>query len=183
MLTPVSGTDIRLIYHHTLDGPEHRVRVEILGDDAVGKPVHLRLCPYSHQGRDHKAPATRSDNRIPDPAAVGQERNVFARAGNHEFAFTESNESLRTEALPVLPQGMLSVYNRNPGKLGDSYDDNPAFNRGFTLRVKNSPAEVEFVDPPGPSLFITVLLHLGRHEKGAIYGFAFRYWHGTDAAE
>jgi hypothetical protein len=183
MADPVSGTDIRLIYHHTLDGPEHRVRVEILGDDAVGKTVHLRLCPYFHQGWDHKALATRSDDRISDPAVVGQERNVFARAANHEFAFSESNESLRTETVPMAPEGTLSIYNRNPGRPGGSFDDNPACNRGFTLRVKNSPTEVEFLDPPGPNLYITVVLHLGHQKKGEAYEFSFRYWHGTNVPE
>ena len=53
---PVPGADTRVIYHHELDGPAHRVQVEVLGEDAVGKPVKLRLAPFFHQGWDHKAP-------------------------------------------------------------------------------------------------------------------------------
>ncbi len=180
MAAPVPGTDVRLMYHHVLDGPVHRVRVEVLGDDAVGRPVHLRLCPYFHQGWDHKAPDTRTDDRIPDAAIVGQERNVFARAQGHEFAYSESNEPLRTEKVPIPIQGMLSIYNRNPGQPGGSYDDNPAMNRGFTLRLENAPADAEFVDLPGPNLFVTVMLHFGEHKKGAVYEFSFEYQQGTD---
>ncbi len=183
MLAPVAGTDTRVIYHHTLDGPEHRVRVEVLGNDAVGKPVHLRLCPYFHQGWDHKAPNTRTDDRIPDHNIVGQERNVFARTGDREFAFSESNESLRTETVKTLADGKLSVYNRNPGRSGGSFDDNPAFNRGFTIQVKGPQAGVEFVDPPGPNASVVVLLNFGNHEKGTDYVFSFRYWHGAEEAE
>jgi len=182
MLAPVPGTDTRLVYHHTLDGPEHRVRVEVLGINAEGKPVRLRLCPYFHQGWDHQAPKARTDDRIPDAATVGQERNVFARAGSHEFAFSESNESPRIETLPLPSNGAIEVFNRNPGNPGGSYDDNPIFNRGFALTVKQSKAEVEFVDPPGPSLSTTILLNLGPHSKGTVYEFSFRYWHGTGEA-
>ena len=158
------------------------MRVEVLGDDAVGKPVHLRLCPYFHQGWDHKAPETRTDDRIPDHNVVGQEHNVFARAGETEFAFSESNESLRTASAAVPPDGTLSVYNRNPGKPGGSFDDNPAFNRGFTLQVNHLQAGVEFVDPPGPNVSVIVGLNFGNHQKGADYEFSFRYWHRTDEA-
>ena len=180
MLAPVAGTDTRVIYHHTLDGSEHRVRVEVLGDGAVGKPVHLRLCPYFHQGWDHKAPQIRTDPRIPDRAVAGQERNVFARVGEHEFAYSESNDTVRTDVVPTLPDGTVSVFNRNPGRPEGGYDDNPAFNRGFTLKVSLPAAGVEFVDPSGPSLYATLLVHFPQHAKGAVYEFAFRYWHGTE---
>lgn len=178
MLAPVSGTDTRLIYHHMLEGPDHRVRVEVLGDDAVGKPVTLRLCPYFHQGWDHKAPETRTDARIPDRATAGQERNVFARAGSTEFAFSETNETVRTESVSTLPGGAVSIYNRNPGLPSGSFDDNPAFNRGFTVTVKDPQAGVEFVDPPQFQRYATVLIHFPRHAKGTVYEFSFRYWHG-----
>ena len=180
MLAPVARTDTRLVYHHTLDGPEHRVRVEVLGDDAVGKPVNLRLSPYFHQGWDHKAPDTRTDERIPDRATAGQERNVFARAGKHEFAFSETNETLRTESLSRIPGGAVSVYNRNPGRPDGGFDDNPAFNRGFTLTVNHPKAGVEFIDLPQANPYTTLVIHFPRHKKGIVYEFAFRYWHGTE---
>ena len=175
MLVPIEGTDIRLVYHHTLDGPEHRVRVEVLGNDAVGKPIHLRLCPYFHQGWDHAAPKARTDERIPDPAIIGQERNVFARVGEREFAFSESNDAPRTETISLLPNGNVEIFNRNPGTPGGSFDDNPAFNRGFTLHAKGA-QDVECVDSPGPNLFATIVLHFGFHAKGAAYEFSFQYW-------
>ena len=176
-----SGSQRRIQSASSLEELE-AVRVEVLGKDAVGKPVRLRLCPYFHQGWDHKAPETRTDNRIPDHNTVGQERNVFARAGETEFAFSESNEALRTETVTALPNGSVSVFNRNPGKPDGSFDDNPAFNRGFTLRVNHPQAGVEFVDPPGPNISVIVLLDFGNYKEGADYEFSFRYWHGTNEA-
>ncbi|MBI5093761.1 MAG: hypothetical protein HZB26_15115, partial [Candidatus Hydrogenedentes bacterium] len=149
-------------------------------DDAVGKPAHLRLCPYFHQGWDHQAPKARTDSRIPDRATAGQERNVFARAGKHEFSFSETNETVRTERLATIPGGAVSVYNRNPGQAGAGFDDNPAFNRGFTLTIKHPKAGVEFVDAPMANRYTTIIVHFPSHKKGTVYEFSFRYWHGTE---
>jgi hypothetical protein len=179
MAQPVAGTDLRVIYHHTLDGPTHRVRVEVLGGDAVGKPVHLRLAPYFHQGWDHGPPVRLSDLRVPDPATVGQERHVFGRVGSREFAYSESNTAPRRETQP-LAGGELHLFNRNPGAPGSTYDDNPAFNRGLTVRVTNATdATVDWIDEAGPQVCVTAELQFGPHRAGRQYEFAFRYWPGA----
>lgn len=178
MAAPVAGSDIRVIYHHTLQGPEHRVRVEVLGEDAVGKPVRLRLSPYFHQGWDHRSPDKLDNPRVPDPDIVGQERNVFGRVGGREFAYSESNAERRAEARP-LADGTLEMFNRNPGKPGGTCDDNPAFNRGMTVKVIDSPdANIEWIDAPGPNLNVTAEVGYGPHVAGRRYEFTFRYWNG-----
>ena len=154
-------------------------RVEVLGGDAVGKPVHLRLAPYFHPGWDHRPPVRLSDPRVPDPATVGQERHVFGRVGGREFAYSESNTAPRRETQP-LAGGELHLFNRNPGVPGSTYDDNPAFNRGLTVRVTNATdATVDWIDEAGPQVCVTAELQFGPHRAGRQYEFAFRYWPGA----
>ena len=178
MAEPLPGTDTRVIYHHTLDGPVHHVRVEVVGDDAVGKPVRLRLGPYFHQGWDHHSFEKLDDPRVPDPAVAGQERNVFGRVGGQEFAYSESNNERRVESHP-LADGKLDIFNRNPGNPDSTCDDNPAFNRGMTVTVDNAPdATVDWIDEPGPNVNVTAEIQFGPHKAGRQYEFSFTYWPG-----
>ncbi len=178
MAQPVAGADTRVIYHHTLDGPVHTVRVEVLGDDAVGKPVRLRLAPYFHQGWDHQPPARLNDPHVPDPAVVGQERNVFGRTGGREFAYSEANAEARREA-QALAGGELQLFNRNPGSPGGTCDDNPAMNRGMTVTVAGAPAAtVDWIDQPGADFKVTAEIQFGPHRADRQYEFSFRYWPG-----
>jgi len=184
MLSPVASTDIKVRYHHILQGPEHSIRIEVLGNDAVGLPARFRLCPYFHQGWDYAPKEPLNDPVVPDPAVVGQERNVFAQIGSDEFAFSESNKKLQTETYQLKPAdgaaaGTFSIFNRNPGT-SKTCDDNPAFNRGLTLKVNSATdTQVKCIDYPGPNLYVTVELDLGTHTAGRTYEFTFRYWHGT----
>ena len=178
MAVSVAGSDTRVIYHHTLNGPEHRISVEVLGQDAVGKPVHLRLAPYFHQGWDHKSLDKLEDPRVPDPSVIGQERNVFGRVGDSEFAYSDSNAQQRVESHP-LAGGKLEMFNRNPGNPDGTCDDNPAFNRGMTVSVAGaSDAIVDWIDEPGANLNVTAEVQFGPHKAGCQYEFSFRYWHG-----
>jgi hypothetical protein len=184
MDAPIPGSDILVRYHHTLDGPEHTIRIEVEGAQAVGLPVRFRVCPYFHQGWDYGAEKrTKTDPRMPDPAKIGQQQNVFARAGNEEFAFSSSHDKPITKTVKLTRSDattplQLLLYNRNPGQPGGRYDDNPAFNRGFTLTIDQPEATVQFVDQPGPTQYVTAVVELGPHQAGHSYTFHFRYWHG-----
>jgi len=181
---PVAGTDIRLTFHHLLQGENHTIRVTVAGDAADGLPARFQLCPYFHQGWDPPLPTEKSsDLRIPDPQKVGQERNVFAQAAGDEFAFSESNDKLN-QATFHLTHGtaggplQFSMFNRNPGLPDGAYDDNPAMNRGFTLSIDAPEADVRLVDAAGPNPFVTAIVELGKHVGGREYAFTFSYWHG-----
>lgn len=184
MRQPVPGTDTTLCVTNTLAGPEHRVRVEVRGRSAVGRPVRLRVCPYFHQGWDvdHIKPGTPRPAGVPDPAACGQERDVFARVGDHEFAYSETNAARRTGRVQ-LAGGRASIHlsNRNPGRSpgapGWTVDDNPDMNRGVTLTVAGA-LSVEFIDEPGPGHYVTAVVDFGPHRAGRAYEFSFRYWPG-----
>jgi hypothetical protein len=185
MASPVAGTDIRLVYHHTLAGAEHRVRIEVLGRDAVGREVRFRLCPFFHQGWDLLPTVPQDGSVVPDPGTAGQERNVFGRAGDREFAYSESRperhgERWRLTTGPEAGRATIRLFNRNPGREGATCDDNPAFNRGFDLSLTDAGegVEVEWIDEPGPNAYVTAVLHLGPHRQGQEYEFTFRYWHG-----
>ncbi len=184
MESPVPGTDIRLTVRHTLKGPIHTVQIEVHGAGAEGLPARLRLCPYFHQGWDPPYPEAINDSRIVDPRKAGQERNVFGQAGGKLFAYSESNllPIRQTFSLRRAVAGrplQMSMFNRNPGAAGGSYDDNPAMNRGFTLGIDQSKAQVQFDDKPGANPYVTAIVELGKHRRGATYTFSFRYWHGT----
>lgn len=174
---PISGTDIILTYHNELDGPLHRVKVEVQGADAVGQPVRLRLCPYFHQGWDYVP-----DSVPPELAGVGQERSIFASAEGKEFAWSESNVEQRSERWLLEQEGdkpaSFSLFNRNPG-LGKSWDDNPDFNRGFTVELGTASAMLELLDEPGPRRYVTAIVDFGPHQAGQSYEFSFRYFKGA----
>jgi len=70
------------------------------------------------------------------------------------------------------------MFNKNPG-IGVTCDDNPAFNRGFTLLVNDPKAKVKFIDLPGANLYVTAEIELGTHTAERTYDFTFRYWNGT----
>ena len=179
----IPGTDIRVTYHHILNGPLHKVRVEVSGNDAVGQHARLRLCPFYHQGWDPPFPASVSDPAVPDPKTAGQERNVFGRVVGHEFAYSESNKERTAANYAIAPRVAggpleISLFNRNPGKAGGTCDDNPAMNRGFTLSVDSPEATVQFIDEPGANRYVTAEIDCGKHASGRAYTFTFRYWHG-----
>ncbi len=189
MLAPVAGTDTKLRYTHRLVGSEHRVEVEVLGKDAVGKPVRLRLCPYFHQGwdTDYAKPGTPRPATIADPKSAGQERNVFARVGAREFAFSETNPSRTAERITLAAgRARIDLFNRNPGRPrtapGWTIDDNPAMNRGVLVTLDTHAAAVTLVDAPGPTHYVTAVVDLGPHRPGAKYRFTFTYWHGDGKA-
>ena len=177
MVSQVSGSDTRLIYHHTLDGPIHKVRVEVLGNDAVGKSARLRLCPFFHQGWDQVVTEILEDERIPDPTIAGQERNVFVKADGKEFEYREDNTE---DIIENWPKGVkkISIFNRNPGKT-DSYDDNPAFNRGLDITFEQD-VRLIALDKTGPNKYVTVIADFGEHKKGGKYDFSFYYWNQSD---
>lgn len=186
---PVTGTDTAVRYTHTLAGPEHRVRVELLGAQAVGKPVRLRLCPYCHQGWDvdHSKPGSTRAPGVPDPTTVGQERNVFAQVDGKEFAFSESNPTRRTEVVNLGgKRAAVRLFNRNPGRdpglPGWTIDDNRDMNRGLTLTLPVGARSVRFIDEPGPGHYVTAIVEFGPHRVGRVYEFSFRYWKGEPPA-
>lgn len=185
MKSPIAGTDIRIRYNHILDGSNHKITIDVLGDDAVGMPVRFRVSPYFHQGWDNdyiKAGNARNP-RIPDPLKAGQERNVFAKTGDTEFEYSESNVVPGRKIMPLQNgNASLSMYNRNPGKDHSdpewTIDDNPDMNRGFTLSFDGTGSSVELIDPPGPNHYVTAVINLGKYTKGKSYTFTFHYWHG-----
>lgn len=178
MDAPAPGTDTRLTYHHVLNGPKHRVRVEVAGRDAVGEAVSLRLAPFFHQGWDQKPPADMSAANVPDPNRAGQERNTFVRVGNEEFGYREDNQSLRKHTFETGSSGEVTLYNRNPGAVGGTCDDNPAFNRGFTVTL-GRPGTVVAMDQAGPNNHSLLEIHFGAHAPGQAYEFALEYWRGA----
>lgn len=186
MRCPVNGTDIRLAWHHRLQGPHHRIRISVAGADAVGQPVCLRLCPYFHQGWDSfygLQPGVRSV--LSEQA--GQERYVFASSADTLFEWRTDNTQPRRSRLTVPQSGRirLHVFNRNPGRPAAdpewTIDDNPDCNRGLTVETKAPGAIIECIDTPGPSAYVTVLLHLGPHRPRRTYEFQFTYWHERTA--
>ena len=182
MVSPVAGKDINVRYHHVLEGPKHAIRIEVLGEDAEMLQARFRVSPYFHQGWDHAPQEPLNDSNVPDPMIVGQERNVFARIGPKEFAFSENNKELRTQTYNIEQQNdagstNFSIYNKNPG-ISPTCDDNPAFNRGVTLEVNDPNAKVKCIDLPGANLYVTAEIELGKHTADRIYQFTFRYWKG-----
>ena len=185
MDAPAHGSDTRVIYHHELDGPMHRVRVDVAGADAVGKPVKLRLAPFFHQGWDHKAPEGLADPRIPHPESAGQERNTFIRASGREFMYREDNQECRTHSwrLDAVSGNAVRVFNRNAGGQEGGYDDNPIYNRGFTITLNGSSSTVRAIDESGPNNATLLEIDFGDHQPGRQYAFAFEYWNGAPEVE
>ncbi|MBP5274163.1 MAG: hypothetical protein ILO36_04425, partial [Abditibacteriota bacterium] len=175
MTAPAEGTDIRLKYVHTLKGPKHIITLEASGKDAVGQNMHLRLCPYFHQGWDLADPEEASE-KVPDPRSAGQERNVFAALGKEVFAWSETNPETVSKTFPERPL-RLEIYNRNPGE-GKTCDDNPLMNRGFTLTSPGK-ASVTFTDLAGANEYVVCDVDFGKHKKGRTYTVEFEYWNGA----
>lgn len=184
MKSAIAGTDIRVRYDNVVDDKKHKIRVSILGKDAVGQPVHMRISPYFHQGWDNDyIKAKDRDPKIPDPSKVGQEQNVYAKVNNEEFAYSESNLIQHYKIIvPDNRPAALSIFNRNPGvdpsAPGWTIDDNPDMNRGFTVTFQADRASVEMIDPPGAANFVTSIINLGNHSFNREYDFEFEYWHG-----
>ncbi len=186
MRVPVTGSDIRVAWHHRLQGPEHRIRITVSGKDAIGQPVHLRLCPYFHQGWDSHYGDQSGVRTVPREQA-GQERHVFAHAHGTEFEWRTDNLQPRSLQIASPPNGQIRihVFNRNPGRSKNdpewTIDDNPLCNRGLTLQTTAPGATIEFLDSPGACPYVTVLLHLGAHRRQRVYEFRFTYWHWREA--
>jgi hypothetical protein len=108
---------------------------------------------------------------------------VFGQAGDKLFAYSEANTDAIKQAFPLTRTAdnqplQLSMFNRNPGEVNGPYDDNPVMNRGFTLSLDQPKAEVQFEDEPGANQYVTAVVELGKHARGATYTFSFRYWNG-----
>ena len=116
--------------------PEHTIRIEV-GGRPPWVPVRFGFAPFSIKAG---TTARRKGSRSADPrSGEGRSRrNVFARAGGEEFAFSSDHDKPITKTVKLTRPDAggpleLAMYNRNPGLPNGSYDDNPAFNRGFTL--------------------------------------------------
>lgn len=167
--------DARLVYHRGLDGPVHRVAVEIEGD-GTGQPVRLRLSLCFHQGWDQPLNTPVTDPRILNPAAAGQEHNVFARMAGREMAYSGTNAERNQVSAELPAGGALHLFLRNPGTTELSCD-NPDLNRGVTVTLDRA-TRIALVDAPGPSKCVTAIADPGPHAPGATYGLSVRYWHG-----
>jgi len=182
MLNPIFGTDTRVKYIHTLKGNKHIITMEVDGKDAIGKDAKFRLSPYFHQGWDLAPTEELNDPFVPDWKTVGQERNVFASINDYQFAFSENNPDLITKTVSGKSERdgiSLKIFNKNPG-IGLTCDDNPDFNRGFTLNIKEKKADVTFIDLPMNNEFVTAEINFGKHKVGQNYTVEFEYWKESD---
>ena len=182
MLSPAPGTDIRIKYTHILKGNKHIVKVDVDGKDAEKLNGKFRVSPYFHQGWDLAPEDDFNDPFVPDWRTAGQERNVFAKVNGTEFAYSENNatdifKTIKSKQVKSNAGVNIDIYNRNPG-IGITCDDNPLFNRGFTLNVDKSNIGVSFEDLAGPKEFVTCEIDLGKYKKGQSYVFTFEYWNG-----
>lgn len=135
-----------------------------------------------------RLPESVTDPFVPDPKTAGQERNVFGRAGGHEFAYSESNPQPVTAAYvpkrsKVGEPLRLLMFNRNPGKADSTCGDNPAMNRGVTIEIDEPEATVRFIDESGANQCVTAVVDLGTHVAGRSYTFGFHDWHGDPPAD